>query len=277
MTGERMRRAKRTPAVNLMRTAKRMLTRKRVLGWLALAVLIALPLGAQRRGGRGWGGGDFESRIMPNVPYDGRFTFARIRWAGFGHMTSEGPGWMHDYPWAEQNLTQILRELTVMQPYMDGGNVMTLDDPELFKYPWAYMSEPGPWEPSAAEVEGLRNYLLKGGMIIFDDFSGNRDWYNLERQMGRVLPDASWIRIDPAHAVFDTFFKVENPEGVFAGSVITGLFEDNDTNKRLMAIANYNNDLGEFWQFSGSGFWPIDMSNEAYKLGVNYVIYGLTR
>ncbi len=251
------------------------MTKKRMLVWFALAVLVAIPIEAQRRRG-GWGG-DFESRIMPNAPYDGRFTFARIRWAGFGNMTNEGPGWMHDYPWAEQNLMQILRELTIMQPYMDGGNVLNLDDPELMKYPWAYMSEPGPWEPSATEVEGLRNYLLKGGMIVFDDFSGNYDWYNLETQMRRVLPDAAWLRIEPGHPVFDTFFKVENPESIFRGSVILGLFEDNDPTERLIAIANYNNDLGENWQHSPSGFVPVDLSNESYKLGVNYVIYGMTR
>lgn len=55
-----------------------------------------------------------------------------------------------------------------------------------------------------------------------------------------------------------------------------GIFEDNDPAKRLMVIANYNGDMGEFWEWSDSGFVPIDLSNEAYKLGVNYVIYTLT-
>ena len=32
----------------------------------------------------------------------------------------------------------------------------------------------------------------------------------------------------------------------------------------------------DFWEFSATGFRPIDESNEAYKLGVNYIIYGLT-
>jgi hypothetical protein len=60
-------------------------------------------------------------------------------------------------------------------------------------------------------------------------------------------------------------------------SVFYGFFEDNDPKKRLLAIANYNNDLSEMWEFSDEGLFPVDMSNEAYKLGVNYVIYALTR
>ncbi|HUF25495.1 MAG TPA: DUF4159 domain-containing protein [Gemmatimonadaceae bacterium] len=241
---------------------------------LGLAALLAIPLQAQRFRR----GGDFESRIMPNQPYDGRFTFARIRWEGLGGMTGEGPGWMHDYPWAEQNLMLILRELTTLRPFMDGGNVLRLDDPELMKYPLAYMSEPGFWEPSAEEALGLRNYLLKGGMIVFDDFNGTWMWNNLEQQMRRVVPEGRWMEIPATHPVFDTFYTVEDVHEIGNPGVrYFGMWEDNDPEKRLIAIANYNNDLGEMWQWSGSGFFPIDLTNQAYKLGVNYVIYGMTR
>ena len=243
---------------------------------LGAALAVALPLAAQR----GWGrGGDFESRIMPNIPYDGRFTFARIRYAGFGGLGPEGPGWMHDYPWAEQNMMQIMQELTTLRPYRDGGNIFTPDDPELMKFPVAYLSEPGYWQMSRAEQEGMRNYLLKGGMLIIDDFQQPRDaWYVLEDQFRRVLPEARWMPIPPEHPVFDTFFGVVEPERVLQVPIqFYGLYEENDPAKRLMVIANFNADLGENWQHSASGWYPVDMSNEAYKLGVNYFIYGLTR
>ena len=55
-----------------------------------------------------------------------------------------------------------------------------------------------------------------------------------------------------------------------------GLFEQNDPNKRLMVVANVNNDLSEYWEFSDQGVFIVDLSNEAYKFGVNYVMYGLT-
>ena len=72
---------------------------------------------------------------------------------------------------------KLLRELTDIAPYMEGSNILAADDPDLFKYPVAYMSEPGFWTMTEAEQEGIRNYLLKGGFVIFDDFAGYH-WEN---------------------------------------------------------------------------------------------------
>jgi hypothetical protein len=54
------------------------------------------------------------------------------------------------------------------------------------------------------------------------------------------------------------------------------MFEDNDPDKRMLALVNYNADLAEYWEWSGQGFFPVDPTTDAYKLGVNYIIYGLT-
>src|SRR5690606_7340493 len=102
-----------------------------------------------------------------NVPYDGRFTFVRLRYAPqAGRFGGYTPPWAHDYPTAERNLMRIASELTLLAPYVGGGNILTTDDPELYKYPVAYLSEPGYWTQSEAEVRGLRSYLLKGGFLI---------------------------------------------------------------------------------------------------------------
>jgi hypothetical protein len=223
------------------------------------------------------------------VPYDGRFTFARLRYddgltAGsfFGRRRRGGGApWSHDYPRAERHLAKILAELTSIEPYdgEQGGSIVAIGDPELFKYPLSYMSEPGYWTMSDAEALNLRNYLLKGGFIIFDDFRGY-DWNNFETQLRRVLPDARFVNLEVTHPIFQSFFAVESlnfqqyydqgtPEFV-------GVFEDNDPSKRLMLIANYNNDVGEYWEWSDTGYVPIDLSNEAYKLGVDYIVYGIT-
>src|SRR5688572_19601220 len=102
----------------------------------------------RRRSRRAFGWGQDGDYIMPadfkgNTRYDGRFTFARIRYRGAGCFSPEGPGWSHDFPRAEMNLMQIMREVTVLKPFLDGGNIFSLDDKELFKYPVAYLSEPG--------------------------------------------------------------------------------------------------------------------------------------
>jgi hypothetical protein len=222
-------------------------------------------------------------QIEANVEYDSRLVFVRLRYdTGFSDFGRRGggAGWLHDYPVADLNLMQIVKALTLTDARVDGSNILSLDDPELFRYPIAYMSEPGYWGPSEAEAEGLRNYLFKGGFIIFDDFRGG-DWYHLEEQMRRVLPEHHFIQLDISSPVFHAFFDLQAldilppPYGEFMPSYY-GIFEDNDPRGRLMAIANRDNDLGDYWEYSATGLFAVDLSNEAYKFGVNYMIYGLT-
>ncbi len=219
-----------------------------------------------------------------NAPYDGKFVFVRLRYEmsrnlGGGFFGRDLP-WAHDYPRAEQNLSKILGELTHIDTFQGptGGNILTLDDPELHMFPFAYMSEPGFWEMSETEALGLRNYLLKGGFLIFDDFRGPH-WSNFETQLRRVLPDARLIQLDITHPIFHSFFDIETldmPPMYGTTPTFFGVFEDNDPKQRLMMIANYDNDIGEYWEYSDTGWLPIDLSNEAYKFGVNYIIYSMT-
>jgi len=41
-------------------------------------------------------------------------------------------------------------------------------------------------------------------------------------------------------------------------------------------MINFNEDVSNFWEFSGQGYYPIDESNEGYKLGINYLIYAMS-
>lgn len=222
-----------------------------------------------------------------NRDYDGRFTFVRISFetAGgdlrrFGRRGGGPPPWAHDYPRAERNFMQIIMETTFIRPHLGGGNVFSTDDPEMAKYPLAYISEPGYWNPTDEEVLGLRNYLQKGGFLIADDFRGD-DWFNFEAQMLRVIPGSRFDQLDESHDIFDSFFRIKDLSVILSPTfnttpVYMGLHEDNDATRRLMVIANYNNDIGEYWEYSDVDWYPIDLSNEAYKLGVNYLIYALT-
>jgi hypothetical protein len=222
-----------------------------------------------------------ESQAYGNVEYDGRLVFVRLRYtSGFGGgFRRRDPGWAHDYPTADIHLMKIVKELTVTGPRIDGSNIFALDDPELFRYPVAYMSEPGGWSMSDAEALGLRNYLLKGGFLIFDDFRDS-DWYNLEEQMRRALPDLRFVQLDATHPIFHSFFEINSldtlPSYGRTPPSYYAMFEENDPRKRMLAIANRDGDLGEYWEYSDSGIDPVDLSNEAYKFGVNYFIYALT-
>jgi hypothetical protein len=216
-----------------------------------------------------------------NQPYDGRVTFVRVRYSsgmGFGRRGSFGePPWAHDYPTADTHVMKIINELTLLRPRIDSSNVFSLADPELHSYPMAYLSEPGYWMMDEEEVQGLRSYLAKGGFIVFDDFRGP-DWYNLEEQMRRVIPDGQWIQLDSTHPVFHSFFEINDLSFLTSYNGMPtyyGMFEGNDRSRRLIALANRDNDLGEYWEFSDTGYAPVDLSNQAYKFGVNYFMYAL--
>lgn len=224
-----------------------------------------------------------------NVPYDARLTFARLSYtSGPGGYYYHGlPAWAHGYADAEHNLMHILDGLIdfKLKPHIEESNVFALDDPELCKFPISYMTEAGFWTMTDKEAAAFRAYLLKGGFVIFDDFRdpprGGGGWENFEANMKRVLPDEQFVDLDPTNPIFHSFFEINSfdivPQAYDRGKpVFRGLFEDNDPRRRLIAIANFNTDVSEYWEFSPTGLRPIEEWNEAYKLGVNYLIYGIT-
>ena len=159
----------------------------RFLVALALATAAAAAL-AQRRFD------DFGSysRIpaIHNIPYDGQFTFVRIKYetAPGGYWAGGRPSWVHGYPIAEEHLMRIMNDISYLSPHTDDANVLTLDDPELFKYPVAYIIEVGWWTLTDEEAKALRAYIDKGGFVIVDDF----------KVLGwRGIDSGGWRWIDP--------------------------------------------------------------------------------
>lgn len=193
--------------------------------------------------------------------------------------------WCFDYPDMERNFVLILREITQMRPWMNASQLFTFDDPELFKYPMVYVTEPGFWTPNDAEIKGLRDYMLKGGFVFFDDFhdqSRYPEWNNFETHFRRALPDVVFYRLDNTEPIFDRFYKITNlavpyPNGGRVTAEFYGVYQDNDPNKSMMAIISYNSDLGDYMEWSGTGRNPINLANEAYKFAVNFVIYAMSR
>ena len=225
-----------------------------------------------------------------NVPYDGRFTFVRVRYetAPGGYWSGGRPSWVHGYPIAEENLMRIMTDLSFLNPRTDGFDVMALDDPEIFKYPIVYIIEVGWWTLNDREAPALRAYIQKGGFVIVDDFktigwrgNGTGGWEPFEENMKRVLPGVRFFEMDVSHPIFHSFFEVntlENfPQAYNSGRpIFRGVYEDNDPQKRLVMIVNYNTDISQYWEWSGRGLRPVDDTNEAYKIGVNYLMYGMT-
>ena len=215
-------------------------------------------------------------RIEPNAPYDGKFTFVRLR-----YRLVTRPGWEYDYPAMERNFMTIANDLSTLRPHVRESNIFDMDDPALGRYPIAYLSEPGYWYPTASEAQGLRNWLHKGGFLIVDDFLLNQ-WENFERSMKQVLPEAQIVPLTVKHPIFDSFFRIKSlvgmthPDYAGAKAEYLGIYENNDPSRRLMVIVNYNNDIGDYMEWSGQGWYAVNLSNDAYRLATNYIVYGLT-
>jgi len=254
-----------------------MRTRRTVLT-IALTCMVTSTALAQR--------GGFQSypSFSRNQRYDGRFVFVRISytdWFGRGR-----PHWTHDFPDGEEHFMKILDAVTTVSGHVDEHNVMALSDPDVFKFPILYMAEPGYWTMNDSEAAALRAHLLKGGFIIFDDFGNGprrnpNDWGNLEQQMTRVFPELHWIDVPDEHPVFHTFYEIADPAHIpqyydSGPAIYRAIFQDNDPTKRMLALANFNTDLSEYWEWSGTGFKPVDETNEAYKVGVNEFVYAMT-
>jgi len=214
------------------------------------------------------------------------FRFVRVRYEipgmdgrGQGWGRGGGPMWAHDYPVAEQNFYIALKRTTtihVEEPYL----VLNLMDPEIFEHPILYLCEPGYWQITDEEVEKLREYLNRGGFLLFDDFRGDYEWYNLYEQMQRVLPGREPIELPATHPIWSIYFDVDP---VAAPSLVSGyrgsITEDRymgyfDDNGRLMALANHNQDIGDGWEYPDRDF--ENASTISFQMGINFVMYALT-
>jgi hypothetical protein len=241
----------------------------RLAATVVLLVAVAIPAGAQRFF-RGW-------MMSDPVHYTGELTLARLWYPYY-------EGWAFDWPEMEDNLGGILSALTAIRANFRGSNVFRMDNPELMKFPVAYLSEPGYWHPSDEEVTALRTYIQKGGFLIVDDFHFPNEWSVFETAMRRVLPDGQIDRLTIDHPVFNTFFRIATLEVPYPGRLgeqglmgeFYGIHEDNDPNRRLMVVINYNMDIGDYMEHSARGLYAVDPTNEAYKFGINYLVYGLT-
>jgi hypothetical protein len=245
--------------------------------WIGLALLVVLaPLSLAAQ--RGYFGFGRRAAVYANVPYDGRFTVVRIRYQQYR-------GWYADYPEMERNLTAMMDELTAVNTNTLSSNVYDFDDPELMQYPIAYLSEPGYWIPTAAESAGLREYIDRGGFLIVDDFHYLNEWVVFESAIRRSLPDAVIHRLDVTHPVFNTFFEIKSLDVPYPGRLgerglmgeFFGIYEDNDPEKRLSVVINYNMDIGDYMEWSFTNPYAMMPTNEAFKFAINYIVYGLTR
>ena len=238
----------------------------------AVSLLLVDTLVAQRAGGYDL------SQYMGNVRYDGKFVFVRMSYATY----SRTQPWAHDYPWGERRFMTMMTALTNINAHVQETSIMSFTDPEMYKFPVIYLVEPGLFQISDAEALALRNYLLKGGFLIVDDFP-RQQWGQFELNMTKVFPDGEWKELGAQHPIFHSFYEIPDlslvPASYNLGGqpMYFGMFEGNDLKNRMYVMVNYQQDISEYWEANPTGFQVVDEAqNQAFKMGVNQFIYGIT-
>jgi Domain of unknown function (DUF4159) len=134
-----------------------------------------------------------------------KFTFVRIMYDSVGgngeawYYGDRGwiPRWATDHPDGGRNLVWRLNQLTSIEANQ-GTLLLRLTDPQLFDFPFIFMSDPGWQELSREERVALRRYLENGGFLWVDDFWGQAEWDNLARN---TLAESSDEKLPTGHCL----------------------------------------------------------------------------
>ncbi len=227
--------------------------------------------------------------VLPDTPAptnadDHGFRFVRIKYntnTSGGRWGRRGGGsgaWSHDYPTAEYNLYEALDRSTKIKVHGE-PLILTLTDNRIFEYPFLYLCEPGYWHLNEKEAENLREYFKRGGFVLFDDFRGRREWDNFYYQIKLVFPDKEPEEIPNDHPVWSVYYEIDPVEAPSLVSGGYGRYDDQyytmfDKKGRMMMIVCYNQDIGDGWEWPGSNF--NQGASEAFKMGINFIIWALT-
>ena len=215
------------------------------------------------------------------------FYFTRLAYSGRMYMYRGS--WSVDYPKADRQFMVGLKRLLDQLDAYDYDNARLATDPELYRFPFLYSVEVGYMVLSPEERDDLRRYLLAGGFWVIDDFWGDDQWGNLERELSLLLPGYSIVEIPLDHPIFHCFYDVEEivqvpnvGQGRYGGPTwenggytphVRGIFDDDG---RLMVVINWNTDLGDAWEWAEDERYPVRFSHYAYQMGVNFVVYAMS-
>ncbi len=274
---------------------------------LAVGALLAIAVAGLAQRGR-FGGGRFPQHDDNEAPLPRReaeFHFIRVEYTDlpefhrrFGYSSRDGMGsgwWLVDWPNADNHFTTGVERLT----RIDTGDPrhLRLTDPHLFDYPWIYATQTGWWDLSDAEVACLREYLLRGGYLVVDDFWGPdpTQWEVFRRTMERVLPGRPITDIALSDSVMHVLYSIEQKDLTFIpgsrhlrrsydGSVQVvqpagtepAWREISDDHDHMVVAINYNTDIGDAWEFADVPYYPEKMTALAYRYGINYIVYSMT-
>ena len=222
------------------------------------------------------------------VDPDAEFRFVGSPIPALGARSGSRGGWLTDWPDAEQHLIKGVQRLTRIDAAEEGQSLSIMDE-SLFDYPWLYAVEVGSWMLSDEEAARLRDYLLRGGFLVVDDFHGSMEWAGFIESMHRVFPDRAIVEIPiEDRGVSCRLRSARNRCRSRASSrVYSGLTYERDgytphwrgiydDEGRLMVVINFNMDLGDAWEHADVPEYALQYTTRAYKYAINYILYAMT-
>jgi hypothetical protein len=228
----------------------------------------------------------FARLMYPTMP--GGYGYGRRGFGRYGDPWTQGyTSWTTDYPRSDRHFAAALRRLTrvhtrsVEQP-------VNLDDGDQYDWPWLYAVEVGHWRLTDAQAKALREYLLRGGFFMCDDFHGTEEWSVFVDSMQRVFPDRPIVEIENPdgifHVIYDLSDRYQVPGAQFLRSGRTWEFDGvephwrgiYDDKGRLMIAICFDMDLGDSWEHADNPYYPEKFSALGIRIGVNYAVYAMT-
>jgi hypothetical protein len=222
---------------------------------------------------------------MPGVHgRGGRGGFGRFRGMDW---TQGRSNWTTDYPRADRHFSEALRRLTRVHT-RSAEEPINLDEGDEYDWPWLYAVEVGHWNLTDAQVKAMREYLLRGGFFMCDDFHGTEEWEVFVNSMQRVFPDRAIVEIDNKDPIFHTIYDLDDrfqvPGEQYVRSHRTyeydgyvphwrGIYDDKG---RLMVAICFDMDLGDSWEHADNPQYPEKFSGMGIRIGVDYVVYAMT-
>jgi hypothetical protein len=222
------------------------------------------------------------------------FAWSRLRYTplggSFGGFGGYGGGsWSRDYPKADITFLAALRRLTRIDA-RSYQQVVNLDREDIFNYPFVYAVQVETWTFSEEQAKRLREYLLKGGFLMVDDFHGTADWESFLRGMRMVLPAERFPITDLAdgdeifHVLYDIGQRFQVPGEQF---VQTGRTYEKDgyvpkwrairdDKGRIIVAICHNMHLGDAWEWADDSEYPEAFASMAFRVGIDYVMYSMT-
>ena len=268
--------------------------------WLGCGFVFIGALYAFQRPFRQYPGVEYFSfELTPDWQEKGEWAFARLMfppgpndgYAGrFDGDFRQGLSlWTQDYPRADRHFSQAVRRLTRIHVRSVEQSVMLEDGDEAYNWPWLYAVQVGEWGLTEQEAKVMREYLLRGGFFMADDFHGEYEWEMFLKRIRFVFPDRPIVDIpesDPIfHTVFDLTDRFQIPGAAHLyqgckncgeggqGAHWRGIYDDKG---RIMVAISYNSDVGDAWEFADDPSYPEKFSGLAIRIGVNYVTYAMT-